>query len=253
MYIVLHVNQNTDNQVCEVYPGFEKAKERALEIIESFFGLYLIDRNPLEQKDGSNVKWVFVNDFANYLGIHYRTLSSNSFGLMDPLKFQFPFRVSSGNAVGSTGPIGVGPTGPTGPTGHYGFVNSSDTSVTVPAPRYNPMDHSLPAGWTYSGKPVNMAYLVDFPLEIQPTYCLNDEKKKALITSRISKSPLFTTYVHGDGVFDQQSALKEIAKSSVVGLIIIQQECEWLDGTLSGQRDSQEESDSSSEESSEDD
>lgn len=116
-------------------------------------------------------------------------------------------------------------------------------------PKDDPMDRSLPGGWTYSGQAITMGKLLDDPYNVNPFYSLRDDQKYALVLSRVSKRPGFSVFVPGFGVCDQTAALNALKNKTNLGEEIVLMEIDWLDRMLDElNRHEDEESSSSSEE-----
>lgn len=126
-------------------------------------------------------------------------------------------------------------------------INQALNNV-IQTPADDPMDRSLPAGWTYNNKPATMADLFDDPYNVKPIDSLSEAQKWALVTSRVSKRLNFTAYLPGIGNCNQPAALLELKNKTTLGKEIVELECTWLDQTLTDQTETEEESSSSSEE-----
>lgn len=121
------------------------------------------------------------------------------------------------------------------------------TPPTPPTPKDDPMDPSLPVGWSYSGKPITMADLLSDPYNVSSIYSLSEQKQWALVTSRVKKRPGFTVHLPSIGTFIQTSALHELENKTTLGHEIVMLECVFLDRVLSEQKDEEDEESSSSE------
>jgi len=117
-----------------------------------------------------------------------------------------------------------------------------------PTPKDDPMDPSLPAGWSYSGKPITMADLISDPYNVTPVYSLSEAKQWALAWSRVKKRPNFSVNLPGVGTYNQSEALFELEIKTNLGHEIVMLECVFLDRVLSEQKDEEEEESSSSSE-----
>lgn len=123
------------------------------------------------------------------------------------------------------------------------------TPVAPPLPKDDPADRSLPAGWSYAGKPVTIADLIDNPSNVYHTWHLSEAQRWALAIARISKRPAFTVYIPGKGNCDQFAALNALKGKTSLGQEILLLECNWLNSflTLQQEIDNDEESSSSEE------
>jgi hypothetical protein len=131
-------------------------------------------------------------------------------------------------------------------------VASSLAPVPAPpaplTPKDDPMDPSLPAGWSYSGKPITMAELISDPYNVSSIYSLSEPRQWALAWSRVKKRPGFTVNLLGVGTYNQSDALFELESKTNLGHEIVMLECVFLDRVLSEQKDEEDEESSSSEE-----
>lgn len=111
-------------------------------------------------------------------------------------------------------------------------VNTATQAPTTSVPVDNPEESSLPAGWSYAGKPVIMQDLFEDPYSVLPTHQLKENQQWALTIARIRKRPQFSLLIPGVATFNQQTALHELQNKTNIGHEIVMLECVWLDRAL---------------------
>lgn len=215
IYIVIENSDNAAPDVCEVYSDKQQALGRA-SALAHFAAVHHSswDISPKEKVDvQGNQYWVFLNNSG--FNRHYVAVYYK----------KVEDKVTSKSFTIPTSPL--------------------------PPPKDDPMDPTLPAGWTYNGKPITMADLLEDPYNIKPTYDLSESQRYALVTSRIKKRPQFFLSIPSIFRGDQKAVLHELETKTNIGHEIVMLECVFLDRILSEQKDAEAE-ESSSESSSED-
>lgn len=213
VYIVIENSNNAAPDVCEVYSDKQQAFGRA-GALGHFAAVHhpLWDTTPKEKVDAhGNQYWVFLSQSGfnrHYVAVYYKKVEEKD--VLKPVTFSSP--------------------------------------LPPPVVLYdNPHDPFLPAGWSYSGKPLTMSDLLDDPYNVVPFNSLTEPQQLALVTSRIKKRPNFFQPIIGVGNFNQQAALQELENKTNFGLEIIMMEIIWLDRVLNELKEVEESSSESSE------
>jgi hypothetical protein len=238
VYVVISVKDGAELEVCEAYAGVQHALGRAFALAHfaSVTHPEWLVTSPHEEAtgpDGSS-RWVFLDTSRNYVAVHYKKIQEST-PTKDPLDPVRNFNTLDGYRLFKSAPAVT-------------IVDGYQSSFQPkPAPKDDPTDRSLPAGWTYGNAPATMAELLDYPYDVKPTASLTEAQKWALVTSRVKKRLGFSILVPGTGTFVHRSALIELEGKTTWGAEIVRLECEWLDRVRQEQIDAEESSEESSE------
>ena len=207
VYIVLCIHDG-NIEICETYPGFQKASERAIEIAQPLVDedseLFELDRIPKE----INCCWTFFQSYEYNVSVLFRKIYTD--------KKDLNYQNSTGIYFSSW---------------QYSAVLDNTSPVPIIKPMDYPMQDDLPGGFSLDDKPIIMSELINDPHNVKKSIDLTDNQKWAIVTARIRKRPYFRVNVgvYGVGYAYQDDALKHLKDKTMAGLIIRDYELKFLD------------------------
>lgn len=201
---------NSHLEKCELYnEDFSVVLQKAIDIAENSpkINSSWIERVPLEKKlEDGNSSWIVLNTNQRYLGIFSKKIP----GVIN-------LNGATGPCIGDVGPIMPDITVP-GPTGPISTILPAPASFPIPD---DPLEETLPAGWTWNGKPITVIDLQNDPYSVKYYSQLSEKEKIALVTARLRKRPSFLININGVGTIYQKLALEHVTKQDYIGQRIV--------------------------------
>ena len=206
VFTVISMDDFSRRLSLEPYSSFSLALMRAVWITRHAYKL-VPNENPEAQKTGysTDVEYVVFQDNESVL---VSILEQDMRDVLPHFRGDFSFTIG-GNLGGSPEPQTV-------------------VAIASPPPLVdNAMDPTLPAGWTYDGKPIRMDVLLSDAENVKCVNSLTIDQQFALAIARVSKRPNFS-YVTDIGVLIQSSALSELKNRTSYGYQVMESEMDFI-------------------------
>lgn len=206
IYVVLSVD-NSELEVCEIYNDPQIATYHALKLAKNKcinkVNFDWVNASPgAERLEDGTVRWTFLETSKHLVVLLLKSVL-NAIPTLSDVK----------NSVLNTPKVTPVPT-------------------PVSTPKDDPYEKSLPGGFTYEGKPVNMGYVMDHPDEIVPPFEMMKTQQVALVIARFRKLPNLLRYVAVYGMFNQMTALQEIKSNGCYAEQLINLELRLLESFI---------------------
>lgn len=197
VYVVVSIS-DSDLEICEIYNNPQIATYHAFKLAQnkSLNHPEWLISNPLAEKlEDGTVRWTFLETSKNLVSLLLKSVLETTKNFTD------------------TKSLPVMPS-------------------VISKPVDDPFEKSLPGGFTYDGKPVNMDYVISHPDDVVLPLSLTSEQQLALVTARIRKRPNYSLSVYGFKL-EQFNALDEIKNKTYYLKDLVKAELTVLDNYIS--------------------